>query len=136
MNVLSQSKPFAQKYWVAYLLLIVLLVPLAGCQQSDGLAEVTGRVTDRQQPKAGIVVMFVPEEGGGAPAGANTDANGEYRLMYSNGKPGTQPGKHTVLLTIPEPTGKESKPTTRAGYSKVVEVAEGENTIDFDLADF
>ncbi|MEW4562710.1 hypothetical protein AB1K70_09300 [Bremerella sp. JC770] len=41
-----------------------------------------------------------------------------------------------MLITIPEPTGKESKPTTRAGYSKQVEVSEGENSIDFDLADF
>lgn len=84
----------------------------------------------------GIVLMYVPSEGEGAPSGANTNANGEYHLIYSDGTPGATLGKHTVLITIPEPTGKESKPTTPAGYSAEVLVLQGENRFDFDLADF
>lgn len=113
-----------------------LLTFWSGCSASDGLADVHGRVTDRGQPMAGIVVMYVPDEGGGAPSGGNTDANGEYRLVYSSGQPGAKLGPHTVMITVPEPTGKESKPTTRAGYSTAVLVVEGDNTFDFDLADF
>ncbi|TWT32999.1 carboxypeptidase-like regulatory domain-containing protein [Blastopirellula retiformator] len=113
-----------------------LLVLLTGCGGNDGLADVQGRVTDRGEPMPGIVVMYVPDQGGGAPSGGNTNANGEYRLTYSNGRVGAMVGPHTVMISIPEPTGKESKPTTKAGYSTAVQVVEGENQFDFDLSDF
>lgn len=117
-------------------LCVAALVSLTGCGGNDGLADVQGRVTDRGKPMPGIVVMYVPDQGGGAPSGGNTNADGQYRLTYSNGKVGAMVGPHTVMISIPEPTGKESKPSTKAGYSTTVQVAEGENQFDFDLADF
>ncbi|QDS88992.1 hypothetical protein EC9_31880 [Rosistilla ulvae] len=100
------------------------------------LADVRGRVTDLGQPLAGVTLLFVPESGNGAPSEAVTNPNGEYVLDYANGEAGARMGKQTVLLTVTQPTGNESKPTTPAGYSKQIDVVAGENEFDFDLSEF
>ncbi|QDV68762.1 hypothetical protein Poly24_24750 [Rosistilla carotiformis] len=120
-----------------FLVLACGLSAFIGCSGSDPLlADVRGQVTDKGQPLAGVTLMFIPESGNGAPSEAVTNSDGEYVLSYANGEVGARMGKQAVLLTVTQPTGNESMPTTPAGYSKQIDVVAGENVFNFDLSEF
>jgi hypothetical protein len=49
------------------------------------------------KPLANATVVFIPEDG--RPAGARTDANGNYVLNFTEGRRGAIPGKSNVRIT-------------------------------------
>jgi hypothetical protein len=112
--------------------------------ESDS-ATVTGRVTVDGQPLEGARVEFQPSCADGLPSYGTTDANGVYHLMFSHDRSGATPGEHTVriskLVPADGPAGEEpgemieSLPAlynTRSQFK--ITVAQGLNTIDFNLA--
>jgi hypothetical protein len=89
----------------------IWLVALAGCgeRQTDyselNLVDVTGRVTMDGQPLAGVSVRFE-----GPPsrfASGQTDAAGQYRLMYDSNQAGCTPGEKTVRIVAGSAEGGE-----------------------------
>lgn len=121
-----------------------------GCS-SDGpeLTDVTGKITLDGQPVAGCQVTFVPD-GGGSPSYAQTDAKGEYRLMFTRNKYGAMLGRHNVSLETRKLSAAEKEELRAAGEevpadsvsipkkyredgALTAEVKSGKNKIDFEL---
>jgi hypothetical protein len=76
----------------------VLLFTCIGCSsEGPDIAYVTGRVTMDGKPLPNASVMFIPENG--RPAAAETDANGNYTLNFTEGRRGAMPGKSMVSIT-------------------------------------
>jgi hypothetical protein len=118
---------------------------LAGCGRGGPeIAYVTGRVTMDGKPLANASVIFIPENG--RPAGAATDADGNYVLNFAQGRRGAIPGKNAIRITTQrDPTPGEgdeaipgSKETVPAKYNTnstlefVVEPGK-KNVANFDL---
>jgi hypothetical protein len=77
---------------------VALALVSAGCWSSGPeIAYVTGKVTMDGKPLPNVTVVFVPPNG--RPSGAQTDANGEYVLNFSQGRSGAMPGKNMVRFT-------------------------------------
>ena len=78
--------------------LSVLVFSMAGCGRSGPeIAYVSGRVTMDGKPLTNATVVFAPENG--RPAGARTDASGNYVLNFTEGRRGAIPGKNTIRIT-------------------------------------
>jgi hypothetical protein len=78
--------------------LTMLALFSAGCGPGGPeIAYVTGRVTMDGKPLANATVVFIPENG--RPAGARTDADGQYVLNFAQGRRGAIPGKNTIRIT-------------------------------------
>jgi hypothetical protein len=83
--------------WFAICCLVICVVA-AGCGSGGPeLGTVTGTVTMDGEPLDGVLVTFVPVEGGRA-ATATTDASGKYELIYASEK-GAVVGQHRVSVT-------------------------------------
>lgn len=82
---------------VSILRLVSLSLCLCGCGGPKGpdLTPVTGSVTYKGRPLAGVNVTFLPESGPGA--FATTDADGKFSLK-TNGKEGAVNGKHQISI--------------------------------------
>src|SRR5688572_6481059 len=79
-------------------LLVFVILMVAGCGASGPeIANVSGRVTMDGKPLANATVLFVPEDG--RPAGARTDADGNYVLNFTEGRQGAIPGMNSVRIT-------------------------------------
>jgi len=122
----------------------LLALHIAGCGGADipEVGEVSGTVTVDGKPAPGILVSFVPKEGG-RPSSGITDDNGYYELQYSPNAMGALIGSHTVSIVQEEPSTvdnpgdrsaplvpKSSIPKEHLETKKEVEVKEGDNTID------
>lgn len=127
--------------WTGSMILMTAVV-IAGCGGSDRptVIPVTGTVTRGGQPLTGAAVMFLPEQG--APSSGQTDASGQFTLVFNDGRPGAVPGKHQVLITLPgpelpPPTGQEKTPVhvpPPVEFRKQAEVkAEGENKLTLEV---
>ncbi|MDZ4685229.1 MAG: hypothetical protein SH850_09070 [Planctomycetaceae bacterium] len=117
-----------------------------GCGKANGpeLAPVLGTITLDGQPLPEMNIQFAPEATGGSPSFGGTNADGEYRLLFSQNRKGAVPGKHRVEITPRErktddsgnPIGQEPVKLP-AKYRKPgalsAEVKPGANTIDFRL---
>jgi hypothetical protein len=128
-------------------ILTVAAVLCSGCGGAKGpeLGTVTGTITLDGKPLPNVNIQFAPEATGGAPSYGGTNAEGEYKLMFAQNRPGAMLGKHRVELTAREPkTDEDGKPvgpqdvvTIPAKYQKkdalTAEVKAGSNTIDFKL---
>lgn len=68
-----------------------------GCSKGPQLGSVSGVVTMDGKPLPNAVVTFVPAAGGRAAIG-QTDANGEYKLVFV-GTTGALLGQHRVSVT-------------------------------------
>ncbi|QDV26861.1 carboxypeptidase-like regulatory domain-containing protein [Aureliella helgolandensis] len=127
--------------------LVGLVTCLPGCG-NDGpeLAYVTGVVTYQGKPIEGGSLEFVPQAGG-RPSMAITNADGEYSVLYLKGKPGALLGKHKIRFQMSNspgvvaeedqfkpPAARKQVPKNVALMPNEVEVASGENAIDFELA--
>ena len=114
-------------------LLMVLVV--IGCAPSDQppLGRVYGKVTLDGEPLAGVIVNFQPESGRAATA--ETDAKGNYDLIYVYGTNGAKVGNNTVSFRWPDGVeGKKPLPKKYSGATKeVVEVKSGRNTLNWEL---
>jgi len=117
-----------------------------GCGKADGpeVASVLGTVTLDGQPLPGVNIQFAPEETGGSPSFGGTNADGQYKLLFSQNQKGAMLGKHRVEITPRErktdDNGKllgEEPVTLPVKYRKpgalTAEVKPGANTIDFRL---
>lgn len=73
---------------------------LAGCGPSGPqLSEVKGKVTVDGKPVPRAEIAFVPEAAGGSPSLGKTDAEGNYRLAFTQDRFGALIGKHKVTIT-------------------------------------
>jgi hypothetical protein len=128
--------------WVACGTILLLALMIAGCGDSDRatLVPVTGTVTQGGKPLAQADVMFLPERG--APSSGKTDANGQFTLMFNDGRPGAVVGKHKVLISVPgttppPPTGEEKAParaTPSVEFRQQAEVKpDGENKLTLQV---
>lgn len=130
--------------WRQWSVAVVLLLS-AGCGPSGPeIAYVTGKVTMDGKPLANASVVFIPENG--RPAGAATDADGNYVLNFAQGRRGAIPGKNTIrIMTQRDPTPGEngtaipgSKETVPAKYNtnstlEFVVEPKKKNVANFDL---
>ena len=110
---------------------------------------VSGKVTIGGQPAADVLVTFTPSDSSMEAASGRTGADGTYTLTSGiQGKPGAMTGSYTVTLVQqaassvdPEQAGYSGGSNTSAppaapessipdDWSKPVDVAAGENTID------
>jgi hypothetical protein len=75
-----------------------------GCNKGPELGSVSGVVTMDGRPLPNAVVTFVPAAGGRAAIG-QTDANGQYKLVFV-GTTGALVGQHRVsVTTVPKAQG-------------------------------
>jgi hypothetical protein len=100
--------------------LTTLLSGFAGCgPRGPEIASVSGRVTMDGKPLAHATVVFIPENG--RPAGARTDADGNYTLNFSGGRKGAIPGKSMVrITTVREAEHDENGKVTLPGSGEKV----------------
>jgi hypothetical protein len=133
-----------------FTLLGVIFLLALGCSSrpSNVARSVTGRVTLGGQPLSGARVGFAPVEGG-SPAIGQTDANGNYKLIWGRSGnriiEGAQVGENTVSISTfdegapaaktPRPEIPEKVPNkyrTKEGMLTAT-VKRGSNVINFDL---
>ncbi len=125
------------KYWASVALLLVANAFLAGCN-SDGLNEVTGKVTFDGKSVAGLEVTFEPIDPSiGTNAIGYTQADGTYKLHYPGDKTGAPAGEYKVRISGGENDG--GKPIrVPAKYNSATElkatVKSGSNAFDFDVS--
>jgi hypothetical protein len=125
--------------------LFMLAILSTGCGPGGPkIAYVTGRVTMDGKPLANATVVFIPENG--RPAGASTDANGNYVLNFAQGRRGAIPGNNTIRITTQRdptpgengtaiPGSKETIPPRYNAESELTFTVEPSkrNTANFDL---
>lgn len=122
-------------------LFLILTTSLVGCSGDDGgnikpppLAPVQGTITLDGNPLPDAQVEFVPAHARASIG--KTDANGVYQLNYDAKLKGAAVGEHTVRVVtkLEAGMGEELVPLKYNTQSTLkADVAEGENTIDFDL---
>lgn len=87
---------FQRSCWMA------CLVFVAGCGGSDvpKLAPVTGKVLAGGEPLQGGLVRFIPAPGSNLNSRETvTDSQGRYKIEFSQGNPGLQPGEYKVMFS-------------------------------------
>lgn len=121
---------------------------LTGC--SDGgpkLVEVTGKVTVDGKPVPNAIVTFNPTAPGGSNSLGKTDAQGLYRLEYSQDKQGALVGEHVVEIVTKKMSASDMPDSGEVVASEYVaipakyrkrgsitaKVEDKRNTIDFAL---
>ncbi|MGN6133038.1 MAG: carboxypeptidase-like regulatory domain-containing protein [Aureliella sp.] len=127
---------------------VVLCAMAAGCGSSGPqLADVTGTVTLDGKPVPNAIVTFNPVEPGGSNSLGKTDAQGNYRLEFSQDRKGAMIGKHEVEITTKKISPDEMPDSGEAVESVYVpipakyrkrgeltaEVKNQRNEINFDL---
>lgn len=115
---------------------------VVGCGQGGPpMGKVSGTVTLDGNPLADVEVEFTPQAEGGSPSYGQTDASGQYDLMFSLDRKGALVGKHTVRITVPE-FDEDGDPIVStieipAKYNSeselTADVPKGGDTIDFAL---
>jgi hypothetical protein len=125
-------------------LLMASLLSGACSRGGPEIAYVTGRVTMDGKPLANAAVVFIPENG--RPAGATTDADGNYVLNFTQGRRGAIPGKNLIRISTnreaqqdasgkPIPASRETVPArynTNTSLEFTVEPKK-KNVANFDL---
>ena len=145
-DVVSEVRLRSQRgqFWLFITLASALLS--CGCGSSDvpETGEVKGIVTLDGTPVPKATITFAPEEG--RTSTAETDAKGEYVLLYTAKVMGAKVGKHTVRISTHRPAVgdpgdahrvEEVKELIPAKYNTQTtlseEVEPGKNEIDFAL---
>ena len=71
------------------------------------------------KPLANATVVFIPENG--RPAGARTDADGNYVLNFTEGRRGAMPGTNTIrITTLREAEQDENGKTVMPGSPETI----------------
>lgn len=111
------------------------LLSWALSSETADVVEVTGAVTVRNQPLAGMRIRFTPDrlskgkDLAGGPSSARIDASGNFRLLYNAQLAGAIVGKHTITLE-----DSNRLPQYWPPNSAHVEVTEdGENHFEFNF---
>ena len=126
----------------------VLLI-VGGCSDGPKLADVSGTVTLDGKPVPGAVLTFIPENPEGSTSYGQTDAQGQYSLMFTRSKYGAMLGKHRVEIETRKISADEAADMKAAGEEApayvaipkkyreagalTAEVTSGSNKIDFPL---
>ena len=95
----------------------LLVVILAGCSSSAGLAPVSGKVTLDGKPLADAHVAFQPMAGSKMPKSAGsfgvTNENGDFTLRtFDDERPGAAVGSHRVLINLKRANTDDAPPRT------------------------
>ncbi|HTQ40966.1 MAG TPA: hypothetical protein VMJ32_18265 [Pirellulales bacterium] len=108
-----------------------------GSSSKIELGTVSGRVTFHGRPQPNLCIDFVPA-GGGRGSEGRTNQQGHYQAIYSLDKAGVLVGLQEVLICVPEVLDHANNPVIprRILYSADVEIHEGQNQLDFDLANW
>lgn len=114
---------------------------LAGCSPGPSVGLVSGTVTYRGQPLAGIKVTFDPVAGGRSSSGM-TGSDGVYALTYTRGRKGALVGTHEVRVNWPAQTAEDLRKRDEypipAAFNTATtlscEVKRGSNTFDLSIA--
>ncbi len=121
--------------WTSVGVLSAVIFSSTGCGRSDlpPLGRVRGTVTLDGKPLSGAVVTFQPEKG--RPAVANTDSNGNYEVMYTDGVRGATVGRNSVRVLWPDgESGSAPIPDKYNAKSTLTfEVKPGNNTFDIKM---
>jgi hypothetical protein len=100
---------------------------VAGCGSGGPeIAYVTGRVTLDGKPLPNATVVFIPENG--RPAGARTDADGNYVLNFSEGRQGAIPGKALVRISTLRDAEQDDQGQSIAGSPETIHANYNTNT--------
>ena len=82
---------------------LIVMIMFVGCSGTPAdqpdTAEVSGVVKLNGSPLASAIVKFSPE-GEGRPSYGETDAEGNYKLKYTESVSGAIPGEHSVTVSI------------------------------------
>lgn len=126
-----------------YMVPLVVLSLLAGCQRGPQLGKVTGTVTANGEPVPFAYVVFNPVQPPRSYGSAYADAKGQYELKFSGSRNGAQIGRHKVSIVaangdeLPADAKSSSKIKIPSKYNAETEleaeVKPGHNVIDFAL---
>jgi hypothetical protein len=107
-TLMSISRPFP----VMFLFGACFLGGLGCSNGTERVVAVTGRVTHKDKPVAGIVVSFVPQTATNAGTSiGTTDEDGQYELTVSKtGERGAVVGTHKVWVSLPRKPEASRKP--------------------------
>ncbi len=127
----------------------LVIIAAIGCG-SDGpqLAEVVGTVTVDGKPVPNAVVTFNPVQPGGSNSLGKTDAQGKYRLSFTQDKTGAMIGEHVVEIATKKMSASDMPDDGSAKEMVYVEIPKKyrergtlkaevknqRNTIDFELS--
>lgn len=122
------------------LYLLFGLCILLGCGSDNDLAEVTGKVTMDGKPVSNAFGKFLPKGATGAPSFGKTDAEGNYRMMFSDTESGAWIGENAVTISTgdvglaPGMGTAETIPAIYNTKTTLVETVEsGRNNFNFEL---
>lgn len=117
------------------LLLVVVSLMVAGCDDGPGIASVEGTVTMDDKPLPNATVIFTPAAGG-RPAAGRTDSEGKYKLNFSAGRKGAIPGINKVRLTTKaDPYENEDGTKVPASPETVPMEYNQQSTLEFNVED-
>jgi hypothetical protein len=110
-----------------------MAITLAGCGPGGPeIAYVSGRVTMDGKPLANATVVFIPENG--RPAGARTDADGRYVLIFTEGRYGAIPGQNTIrIMTLRDAEQDDSGKTIPGSPETVPAQYNTNSTLSFTV---
>ncbi|KAA5545436.1 carboxypeptidase regulatory-like domain-containing protein [Roseiconus nitratireducens] len=122
----------------------MMIVSVSGCGSSGPeLGQVTGVLTMDGEPVKNGSIEFIPEAGG-RPSLALTDEQGRFEVYYLPNVPGALTGTHRIRFEIAKAKPGDPglvRPKRNGGGGAValepstVEVASGENKVDFKIVD-
>jgi hypothetical protein len=136
---------------VGYFVVCSMIATVLGCGPGGPeLAEVSGTVTLDGKPVPNAVLTFIPT--GGTTSYGMTNAEGKYKMMFTDTKSGAMLGTHSVELQVKRYSKDEVIEMKAAGmdattdfvqipkkYNKpgalTAEVKKGKNTINFQLTE-
>lgn len=113
--------------------LFLMGIALVGCASSGPeIAYVSGRVTMDGKPLSNATVVFIPDNG--RPAGATTDAEGQYVLNFAEGRKGAIPGTNTIrIMTLRDADQDENGKTIPGSPETVPAKYNADTTLSFNV---
>ena len=98
--------------WAALLLVAAIM----GCGDSGPtIVPVTGTLAHKGHPVSNVYIFFMPADGNGRPSQGPTDADGRFKLNYTNEKDGVMVGKHKVWIGRPRPSTRAEQEAAMMG---------------------
>jgi hypothetical protein len=108
-----------RKRGCGWTVLLSMLIVGAGCSSGGPeIAYVSGRVTLDGKPLSDAAVVFIPDNG--RPAGATTDADGNYVLNFAQGRQGAIPGTSTVRISTYRDADQDDNGQTVPGKPETI----------------
>ena len=110
----------------------IIISLIAGCGEGTNLASVEGTVTMDGKPLPNATVVFVNSQS--RPSAARTDANGFYRLSYTERELGAVPGKNIVRVSTVQGVGLNEDGSSIPGVKESVPMKYNvQTTLTYDV---